>query len=546
MSFFAPTNIHLYIAIGLSVVNGVLLCFAGYKFFHMIQLSGYKIKGYFIWLKDTKAKYINRIFMLSLLCTCCILVVNALFDAYSGEMLYSYIGLVFYFYFTIVFCINLYSAPKKVPLKSTRRMARLNIALFIFSAGLTFILIAISSEFLYLYRFGIVCLTPLLLPIMVPIVHLIMVPFEELIKKSYVIKAKRKLKNYPNLIKIGITGSFGKTSTKYILNSILMQKYKVCMSPHSFNTTSGLTRVVNDYLKPEDEILITEMGARNRGDIKDLVKIINPKYAIITGVGSQHLHTFKTLDNILDTKFELVEGLPQEEGFAVFNADNKGSAALYERAKLKNKYLTGNTAKNVDINATDVVVSKKGTKFVLVVGDESIECSCRLVGKHNVENILLCVKMALLLNLSLEQIKKGISELKPVPHRLELIENENKVIILDDSYNASVEGAEVALEVLSKFGKNKIVVTPGLVELGNLEKQENFNFGAKIADVATHVVIVNVVNSESLKAGLLSKNFDEKKIFFAENLKQANEKIKDLIKPKDVILFENDLPDNYI
>ncbi len=545
MSFFAPNNIHLYIAIGLSVVNGVLLCFAGYKFFQMIQLSGYKIKGYFIWLKDTKAKYINRIFMLSLLSTCCIIVVNALFDAYSGEMLYSYIGLIFYFYFTIVFCINLYSAPKKVPLKSTRRMNRLNVALFIFAAGITFILIAISSEFLYLYRFGIICLTPLFLPIMVPLVHLIMVPFEELIKHGYVIKAKKKLKNHPDLIKIGITGSFGKTSTKYILNSILMQKYKVCMSPHSFNTTSGLTRVVNDYLVPEDEVLITEMGARNKGDIKKLVEIIRPKYAIVTGVGSQHLHTFKTLQNIQDTKFELIEGLP-EDGVAIFNGDNKGSTTLFERAKLKNRFLIGNTSESSDVKATNIVVNKKGTKFVLIVGEEKTDCSCRLVGKHNVENVLVCVKMALVLGLNLQQIKKGISELKPVPHRLELIENENGVIILDDSYNASVEGSEVALDVLSKFGNNKIVVTPGLVELGILEKQENFNFGAKIAEVATHVVIVNIVNSESLKAGLLSKNFNDKNIFYAENLKQANEKIKDIIKPKDVILFENDLPDNYI
>ena len=168
--------------------------------------------------------------MLSFLSACGSLVVNCLFDVYSPLSLYSYIGLLFYFLYSIVFCVNLYSAPKKVPLKHTRRMTRLNVVAFIIFTIISFGLIVLSSKFLYFFRFGAVCLTPIALPILIPFVHIIMIPLEEAIKRKYARKAKKKLSAMPDLIKIGITGSFGKTSTKYILNSILQEKYRVCMS----------------------------------------------------------------------------------------------------------------------------------------------------------------------------------------------------------------------------------------------------------------------------------------------------------------------------
>lgn len=543
MDFFSPTNIHMYIAIGLSLVNGALLCVAGYKFFQIIQLSGYKIKGYFTWLKDTKANYVNRIIMLCFLSVCGSLVVNCLFDVYSPLSLYSYIGLIFYFYFTIVFCVNLYSAPKKVPLKNTRRMTRLNIAAFIFISLISFVFIVLSSKFLHMFRFGAVCLTPLLLPIIIPCVHWIMVPIEELIKKTFVTKAKKRLSTMPNLIKIGITGSFGKTSTKYILNTILREKYSVCMSPHSFNTTTGLCKVVNDYLKDDNEVLIAEMGARNKGDISKICNIIQPKYAIITGVGTQHLHTFKTVENIANTKFELIDSLPKD-GVAVFNGDNEIAVKMYDRCSVQEKYLVG--TKDSLVKATRVRVDNNGTHFSLQIGEDIINCNTKLMGRHNVENISLCVQLAKVLGLTLDQIKKGIEKLEPVAHRLELIENDNGVLVLDDSYNASVEGSTVALEVLAKLGNKKIVVTPGLVELGTIEKEENFNFGVKLAGVADYVIIVNKVNSKSLRDGLLSKEYPEDRIILVDTLEQAKDKFSTLISSGDVILLENDLPDNYI
>lgn len=544
MAFFSANNIHMYIAIILSVVNGVLMCFAAYKFFQIIQLSGYKLKGYFYWLKDTKAKYVSRMILLTLLSTFALLVTNALFDVYHDKALYSYIGLIFYFYFSIVLIRNIYQSPKKIPLKNTRRMTRLNIAMFLFIAVLSFFAIALSTEFLPFIKFGALCFIPLVVPFAVPIVHIILIPVEALINNSYALKAKYNLKKNPNLIKIGITGSFGKTSTKYILNTILSEKYKVCMSPHSFNTPTGLSKVINDYLKPEDEVLIAEMGAKRVGDIEKLCKLIEPKYGIITGIGNQHLVSFKTVENIIKTKNELIESLPKDEGYAVFNIDTEGSKVLFDKCLLDKDYvsLLDNKSK---IKAENISFDENGSKFDLIINKKTYACSTKLLGEHNVQNILVCVQMAIKLGVKPEQIVKAISLLQPVNHRLEIIKTDTN-IILDDAYNASVEGSTVALNVLKHFGKRKIVVTPGLVELGVKSDEENFNFGRKIAKVADIVVIVNKVNFASIKKGLDEEKFNDENIYQAETLEKAKILIKDFIKENDAILFENDLPDNYI
>ena len=536
-------NFQFYITLGLAVLNGVLMCFASYKFFQIIQLSGYKLKGYFLWLKDTKAKYVSRLLLLSLISLFCVLVTNALFDVYHSKAVYSYLGLIFYFYFTIVFIVNLYNAPKKVPLKNTTRMTRLMISTFIFVAILSFFLTVLSTEYTWFIKFGILCFTPIFIPVIVPFVHILLLPLEKLVMHHYFIKAKRKLKKRNDLIKIGITGSFGKTSTKYILNTILSEKYEVCMSPHSFNTLPGLSKVINNYLEDKHQVLIAEMGARRRGDIKELCNLINPSIGVITGIGNQHLLSFKTVENIIKIKNELIESLPKEDGFAVFNGNNEKCVEMFSACKIQ-KEIVGDY-KQSSVKAGNISFDENGTTFTLFIGNKKFECKTKLLGYHNVQNILMCVSVAKKLELTNTQIIKGIEKLNPVAHRLEIIKTENNIII-DDSYNASVEGVKCALEVLSKIGKRKVVITPGLVELGLEEKQANINFGKAIAKVANKVVIVNKVNFESLRQGLLNGGFKEDDIYQAETLNKAKILIKDFVKKDDVILFENDLPDNYI
>ncbi len=540
MGFFDGNNLHLIIAVVLSAINGVVMCFLSARFLHVIQLSGYKINGYRAWLKETKASYVGRLAMLSFLSVACVLVTNALLDGY-GEY-YSYVGLIFYFYFCIVFIINVFKVPNKTPLKQTKRMNRLTFVVFLVMTAITFCLIAIFSEYVPFVKFGIVALTPIFLSVAVPVCHFICVPMELLFRQFYITKAKKKLKKLDNLIKIGITGSYGKTTTKHILNVMLAQKYKVCMSPHSFNTPMGLTKVVNSYLKPEHEVLITEMGARQIGDINYLCKLINPKHAIITSVGNQHLATFGSKENVYKAKKELMQAI--NDGIVCFNGNNEGCLNMYKECNT-DKILCGFNGDNLFANIKNIKVSSGGSTFDLVIDNKTVQCSTKLLGKHNLEDIAISAGLAYKLGVNLTQIKEAIRSLKPVAHRLELL-SENGLTIIDNSYNASVESSFASIETLKLFDGDKIVVTPGLVELGEEQYNANVNLGKEISQVANKVIIVNITNKEPLLSGLKKGNFDENNIFFVESLNEAKDKLKAIVKQDDVILFENDLPDNYI
>ena len=533
MDFFDLGNIHFILAFFISIANAALLCLIAGKFLQILQLSGYKIKGYSVWLKDTKAKYISRLAMLSFLSLACVLVTNALFDVYHQDSIYSYLGLIFYIYFSIVFIINMVNAPQKTPLAQTRRMARLISCLFILCMGITFVLIWVCTEWLWFIKFGIIVLTPLLLPILVPLAHFIMLPLESFIRWNYIRRAKNKLIKRPDLIRIGITGSYGKTSVKHILFDMLSEKYNVCMSPHSFNTPMGLTKVVLKYLKPENEILIAEMGAKQVGDIAYLCNIIKPQHAIITGIGSQHLQTFGSVENIKKTKNELVLSLP-ENANVVFNLENSGAKELYDECKLKNKFLAGFGGKS-ELKVKNVNISSEGMTFELEYKNKSKKCVCSLIGKHNLENILLSATLALKLGVSLEGIARAISELQPVAHRLEVIRNQN-ITVLDDAFNSSVEGSTAAVEVLSSFKDSvKICITPGMVEMGQEEFKVNENFGIQLGNVCDYVIIVNKVNQEALKKGLESTKIPKENIKLVDTVKLAKQKLGEMISPAKIL-----------
>ena len=548
LEFLDISNIHSLIAIFISIINAVLLVLLSKKFFQILQISGYKISGYRVWLKDTKAKHISRIALLSFLSLACVWVTNSLFDVYNSGAdysFYSYFGFIFYIYFSIVFLVNVNKPPQKTPLVQTRRMSRLMTLLFLLSFATTFVLIWLSTVYVPFLRFGVVVLTPILLPLFVPLVHYILIPLESLIRLRYICKAKKKLAKRTDLVRIGITGSYGKTSVKYILNKMLGEKFNVCMTPHSFNTPMGLTKVVLKYLKPENQILIAEMGAKQVGDVDYLCKLIKPQHAIITGVGNQHYETFGSEGNIAKAKNELVLALP-ETANVVFNCDSEKCGELYKNCKLKNKFSVSLGEKSC-ISAENVEFSVNGIEFDLVDGDSIIKCETALLGKHNLLNILMSACLATKLGVSLEQIANAITDLEPISHRLEPIKNGN-VVVLDDAYSSNEEGAKTAVEVLSLFKKYiKICITPGIVELGEKENQVNQDLGKNLGEVCDFVIIVNKVNEQSLKSGILKTKIKPENVLFAENLEQAKQKLKEIMKPNEkyVVLFGNDLPDNY-
>lgn len=536
--------VDLILEIFVSVVNAVLLCLLGYKFLQILQLSDYKLVGYIEWAKDTKAKYLGRMLSLVFLSAACTLVINACLSSYWAYL--TYISLVPYIMYCIIFRINVINSKMKTPLKSTRRMGRLIACLFIICACASFGLLKLNDLLPLFLHETFITITPLLLVLLVPIAHIIMYPWEELNKLRHIRIAKRKLKKYPYLIKIGITGSYGKTSTKYILNTILSSKYNVCMSPHSFNTVMGLCQVVDKYLEPYHEVLIAEMGASTVGDIAFLCKLIEPKMGIITGVGNQHLRTFYSRNNVKHSKYELVKHIEEkEDGFMVFNGENEITKEFYDKCKCNKEIICINKQENCNLYAKDIKTTATGTKFVIVYDNKDYPCHTNLLGEHNIQNILMATALALKLEVPIDNIVKSIAELQPTAHRLEY-KKVNNYHILDDSYNASVEGYHSALQVLQLFKGKKIIITPGLVELGFEEKQCNIDFGRAISEVCDVCIIVNEANKESIMQGIQSNTESKTIVKEAINIDDAKIKVAEFIENDCCILFENDLPDNYM
>lgn len=536
---FSFLGFNIYITLAVCLINVILMCFLASKLMQMFQLSSYKNSGYFIWLKENKSKYVGKIIMLTFLSMISVGVITALL--YGFGLYYTYISFGFYIYFCLVFITNMARAPQKTPLKQTRRINRLFITVFVLTFVISYFLVILAENYTPYLKHAILTLSPLIMLIVVPIANLINKPLELIIKAVYLKRSRKKLQKMPNLIKIGITGSYGKTTTKHFLNVMLAKKYSVCMTPHSFNTPMGITKVILNYLKKDNEVLICEMGARNVGDIKYLCDLVKPKHGIITSVGSQHLSTFGSLENIAKTKNELVQAI--DDGLIVFNANSEGAVKLYENCQ-KNKLLSGVNKIKTFSNITDIKVSSTGSEFTLNIENNLIKCKTKLVGKFYLENISMASSLAYKLGVSLQNISDAIYQLEPMPHRMEIINN-NGLTILDDSYNCSVESSKAALETLSLFKGNKIIITPGIVEMGEKENQVNYDFGVNIAKVCDKVIIVNQVNKEAIKEGLLDAGFNEEDILQAESLKHAQSLLPSLTKTGDVILFENDLPDNY-
>lgn len=371
-------------------------------------------------------------------------------------------------------------------------------------------------------------------------------PLEEKINMNFYMEAQEKIKRREDLNVVGITGSFGKTSTKFIVGTILEEKFKVLNTPESYNTPMGLSKVINNSLTDEHEVFIAELGARNIGDIKEVTELVQPKIGVLTSIGPTHIETFKNIDNIMKTKYELIEELPTD-GIAVFNYDNEYIRKLADKT-FKEKILYGlEDIENLDIYAENIEVSELGSTFTIKdKKGNTIDCTTKLLGRHNIYNILAGVAVAKSLGLSFDEIRSGIEKIEPIPHRLNIINPGTGVIIIDDAFNSNPIGSKAALDVLSQFREGrKIIVTPGMVELGAMEKEANKEFGINIGKVCDYVILVGENRTKPIYEGLMEVNYNTENIFIVNTLDEATAYIQKLARPKDIILFENDLPDNY-
>ncbi|MDO4765101.1 MAG: UDP-N-acetylmuramoyl-tripeptide--D-alanyl-D-alanine ligase [Eubacteriales bacterium] len=441
------------------------------------------------------------------------------------------------------------SEPVKKPLVYTARIKRMigvYIAGFIlFTAALTILMLPFFEP-LYAIMYGL-CFSIYFYAVAnyqeVYIIYYLLNPFEKSLTRKFYKEAETILDGRSDLIKIGITGSYGKTSTKFILENVLSTKYLTLVTPHSFNTTLGVVRTVREHFQGGLEAFVAEMGAKQTGDIKEICDLVKPKIGIITAVGPQHLETFGSLDNVIATKFELARAIGQD-GVVIVNADDSNILTGMKRYSTVN-YMTYGEYTDADVRISKIEVSEKGSTFQVTYQGNTHEYQTRLLGKHNISNLTAGIALGLYLGIRPEKIALGIRETKAVEHRLEL-KMQGNYYILDDAFNSNPVGANNALEVLKSFPNgNKIVMTPGMVELGSEDEAIHYEFGKHMAECVDYAILVGESKTKDIKRGLEAAAFPAEKIHVVKDVFAGFAKAKELIQDGDILLIENDLPDNY-
>lgn len=491
---------------------------------HMFQLSSYRYSRYFRWLVPGNLVSEKRTMAL-------LMIIPALVPYYLG------IGFA-----TGVAGVALARAWKekfKTPLVYTMRVKRLfatNIILFA-------VIVTLAILFAGAWAMAAIGVTLLLSNMLMLLANFINTPIEKAINRGYYNDAKRIIESHKDLIIIGVTGSFGKTSTKNYLAGILAEKYNVLVTPGNFNTLLGVIRTIREQLRPYHQVFIVEMGAKQKNDIKEICDLVHPTIGIVTAVGEMHLETFKNIQNIQDTKFELINSLPAN-GLGIINNDSEYIRS-YNGITSPCKVIRYAVEGQGDYKASNIAYNAVGVSFDI---DGKEQYSTRLLGTGNLLNILASIAVADHLGVPANKQKNAIARQLPVEHRLSM-KVSGGITVLDDAYNSNPQGARMALEVLRDFkmneGNKRIVITPGFVEMGTRQAQANKELGQRIAQCCDYAIIVNATNREAIKSGIEEQGFPTGKYFLADSLNHAHAHLAQILKAGDVVLYENDLPDNF-
>ena len=529
----------------LSLGVAVSSLLASRSLMHYFQLESYQFAGYFRTLRRNWKRAVLPGLIMTVYLTLLLLVHRSVDRAVADNGFLVLLVALAAFGLAVLggmWCRGLLQVQKaKKPFVVTMRVKRTYIvSMIVFTLLIALAAFLLPGEEPKLYLLG---LFPLVMPLWIALGGLCAWPVEKLVSEMYFRDAQKKLAQRPDLIKIGITGSYGKTSVKFILGTILQEKFQVLVTPSSFNTPMGVTRIIREKLRPAHQVFVAEMGARHVGDIKELCRLVHPHHGVLTSVGPQHLDTFKTIERIKGTKYELMDAIP-DGGCCFFPDDGAICRELFDKTRKEKRLCALHGADDADVWASDVTVSPAGSAFTLHTIGDSIRCETKLLGEHNIQNVLLAATVALHLGMTLRQVARGISRIQPVEHRLQLIPSAG-VTIIDDAFNSNPNGAKAALKVLREFTGRRIIITPGMVELGAGEEQFNREFGRFMAECVDIAILVGRKHTAPIAAGLREGGFPEENLYVVASLDEATALLRQLGQPGDVALFENDLPDNY-
>jgi UDP-N-acetylmuramoyl-tripeptide--D-alanyl-D-alanine ligase len=369
-------------------------------------------------------------------------------------------------------------------------------------------------------------------------------PWQRRVNQRFVQSARATLTAVDPRV-IGITGSYGKTTTKVCVGAVLERDQPTLVTPASFNSFLGIVRTINEHLRPEHRNFVVEMGMYRAGDIRELCELTQPSIGVITAIGPAHLERMGSLDAIQEAKGELAHALPPD-GNLVVNGDDPRCLAIAAEVGVSTT-LYGLRNPDAHVRAQNIRIADAHTSFELVIGDERAAVSAQLLGEHNVGNLLAAAAVGHVAGMSIEQIRLGLERVEPPEHRLQPLPNSGSgVIVIDDAYNSNPAGAAAALKVLGEHpAKRRILVTPGMVELGDVEDAENEQFGTLAAGVCDHVILVGPKHTAPIRRGLEGAGFNPQAIEVVRDIPGATAVLARLTRAGDVILFENDLPDMY-
>ncbi len=523
------------------IICGIYLLLNFKRDIHMLQQNSYRISRYWRWLEQGNFITAWR------------LVDVALIFLLMSTLLTPALCLLLAAIVSLVKCWPLFKAKHKKPLVFTRRVWRIySVAgiLGLIPYVLMIIFFGGRDDMLDFYSGPEVTLAVMFLTTVISWAFVIaavwlLKPVESHINRGYWNDARRILKSMPDLKIVGITGSYGKTSTKHYLHTILTEKFETLMTPGSYNTPMGVIRTVREMMKPYTQVFICEMGAKQKGDIKEICDLVDPQCGIITAVGPMHLETFGSIENVTSTKFELADAIPQD-GFVVINNDFPQAASREVTNTKALRYGISNVD-NCQYKAEEVKYSPDGTTFTIIDPDGArMEFSTKLVGECNISNLMAAIIVALRLGMDEETIRRGVKRIEQVEHRLSIKRTPGGVTIIDDAFNSNPVGSKMALEVLGQFDTGRrICVTPGMIELGERREELNEQLGRHIGENSDIAIVVNAYNRDALAQGILSTGFDKKNLHIVDDFAASQQLLSRLLRPGDVILYENDLPDSF-
>ena len=525
-----------------------------YKQAHYFQLEEYMNGRYLRWITTSRQRWLpNRPAVVLLIG----LSASVTLSEAPGDLLLGIIGIVI----ALAAVWPIREGETKKPFRATPRAKRLlgasfaiaviNLALFLFIFTRLPDLPQIQFAYLTVAGFGLFLLAPLQLILG----NLLMQPVEAAFRRRFVNNARRVLAEVRPTV-IGITGSYGKTSTKTYLAHILNGRFRAYPTPKSYNTLMGICLAINNDLAEDHSIdyFIAEMGAYVPGEIAEICDLTHPRIAIVIEVGPQHLERFGSLENVAIAKYEIIKALPPD-GLGVFNWDNPHVRQMFERGYPDNCIAV---SKEIDPDnmpengprfiASNITEALTQTTFAVTDTQtgESAEFVTMLLGLHNVTNLLLATAVTVHEGMSLKDVARRVRDLQPAEARLVRQTTAAGITIINDAYSANPVGAEQSLRVLGMHTTGKrLLITPGMIELGALMERENHRLGEIAAQYATDVILVGLQQTKPVQQGLLDAGFPADHLRVVDTLAESVKWYQTNLAAGDTVLFLNDLPDTY-